>query len=162
MENQDITKTAYITGPDYDVTGLTPDVSLSSYTDSRSMDHRVGPGIRYAKNRNNFIANIFYQHSTLDGMVKGENIKRDYDHITYFLMGNVAFNPQNSIRVFITSYTQNPDVRNLQDIYDVSNAQYISKGNPNLKSSYNHRLNLHYVRSNVEKGRTFMWMFSGT
>ena len=59
------------------------------------------------------------------------------------------------------SYTHNPDVRNLQDIYDVSNAQYISKGNPNLKSSYNHRVNFHYVRSNIEKGRTFMWMFSG-
>ena len=161
FENQDISKTAYITGSNYDITGLTPDASLSSYTDSRSIEHRVGPGFRYAKNRNTFIANIYYQHSTLDGLVKGENIKRDYDHLTYFLMGNVAFNPQNSIRVFVNSYTHNPDVRNLQDIYDVSNAQYLSKGNPNLKSSYNHRVNFHYIRSNIEKGRTFMWMFSG-
>lgn len=161
MENQDITKTAYITGSDFNIAGLAPDASLSSYTDSRSMEHRVGPGFRYAKSRNTFIANVYYQHSTLDGLVKGENIKRDYDHITYFVMGNIAFNPQNSIRVFINSYTHNPDVRNLQDIYDVSNAQYLSKGNPNLKSSYNHRMNFHYVRSNIEKGRTFMWMFSG-
>ena len=161
MEDQDITKTAYITGADYDISGLMPDVSLSSYTDSRSMEHRVGPGFRYAKDRNTFIANVYYQHSTLDGLVKGENIKRDFDHVTYFLMGNIAFNPQNSIRIFVNSYTHNPDVRNLQDIYDVSNAQYLSKGNPNLKSSYNHRVNFHYVRSNIEKGRTFMWMFSG-
>ena len=161
FENQDISKTAYITGEDYDITGLTPDASLSSYTDSRSTEHRVGPGFRWAKNRNTFIANVYYQHSTLDGLVKGENIKRDYDHVTYFMMGNIAFNPQNSIRVFLNSYTHNPDVRNLQDIYDVSNAQYISKGNPNLKSSYNHRVNFHYIRSNIEKGRTFMWMFSG-
>ena len=162
MENQDITKTAYIT-PDanFDITGLVPDASLSSYTDSRSMEHRVGPGYRYAKGKNTLVANVFYQHSVLDGMVKGENIKRDYDHVTYFLMGNVAFDQQNSIRVFVSSYTQNPDVRNLQDIYDVSNAQYLSKGNPMLKSSYNHRVNFHYIRSNIEKGRTFMWMFSG-
>ena len=162
MENQDITKTAYVTGDDFNIADLTPDASLSSFTDSRNFEHRVGPGIRYAKNRNTFIANVYYQHSTLNGMVKGDNIKRDYDHVTYFVMGNVAFNPQNSIRVFINSYTQTPDVRNLQDIYDVSNAQYLSKGNPNLKSSYNHRVNFHYVRSNVEKGRTFMWMFSGS
>ena len=161
FEDQDITKTAYITGPGFDITGLTPDASLSSMTDSRSMEHRVGPGYRYAKGKNTLVANVFYQHSVLDGMVKGENIKRDYDHVTYFVMGNVAFNPQNSIRVFISSYTQNPDVRNLQDIYDVSNAQYLSKGNPYLKSSYNHRVNFHYIRSNIEKGRTFMWMFSG-
>ena len=161
FENQDINKTAYITGADFNIEGLTPDASLSSYTDSRSIEHRVGPGFRYAKNRNTFIANVYYQHSTLDGLVKGENIKRDYDHVTYFMMGNIAFNPQNSIRIFVNSYTHNPDVRNLQDIYDVSNAQYLSKGNPNLKSSYNHRVNFHYIRSNIEKGRTFMWMFSG-
>ena len=162
MENQDIDKIAYITSDgSYDITGLMPDASLSSHTDSRSIEHRVGPGFRYAKDRNTFIANVYYQHSTLDGLVKGENIKRDYDHVTYFLMGNIAFNPQNSIRIFVNSYTHNPDVRNLQDIYDVSNAQYLSKGNPNLKSSYNHRVNFHYVRSNIEKGRTFMFMFSG-
>ena len=161
FEDQDIEKTAYITGSDYNIAGLVPDASLSSMTDSRSIEHRVGPGFRYSKERNTFIANVYYQHSILDGLVKGENIKRDFDHVTYFMMGNVAFNPQNTIRIFINSYTWNPDVRNLQDIYDVSNAQYISKGNPNLKSTYNHRVNFHYVRSNIEKGRTFMWMFSG-
>ena len=160
-ENQEIEKMAYITGDNYDIAGLTPDASLSSFTNSLSMEHRVGPGFRYAKDRNTFIANVYYQYSTLDGVVKGENVKRDYNHVTYFMMGNIAFNPQNTIRIFVNSYTHNPDVRNLQDIYDVSNAQYISKGNPNLKSSYNHRVNFHYVRSNIEKGRTFMWMFSG-
>ena len=159
-EDQEIEKRAYITGPNFDISGLVPDIGLSSMTDSRSIEHRVGPGFRYSKARNTFIANVYYQHSTLDGMVKGENIKRGYDNITYFVMGNIAFNPENTIRVFINSYTWNPDVRNLQDIYDVSNAQYISKGNPLLKSTYSHRINFHYVRSNIEKGRTFMWMFS--
>ena len=157
-EDQQIEKTAYITGDNYDIAGLIPDPSLSSLTTSRSMEHRVGPGFRYAKQRNTVVANVYYQHSILDGMVKGENVSRDFDHVTYFLMANVAFNPQNSIRMFLSSYTQNPDVRNLQDIYDVSNAQYLSKGNPNLVSSYNHRFNFHYIRSNIERGRTFMWM----
>ena len=158
-EDQQIEKTSFITADDsFNTAGLTPDPSLSSLTTSTSMEHRVGPGFRYAKQRNTVVANVYYQHSILDGMVKGENVSRDFDHVTYFLMANVAFNPQNSIRMFLSSYTQNPDVRNLQDIYDVSNAQYLSKGNPNLVSSYNHRFNFHYIRSNIEKGRTFMWM----
>ena len=158
-EDQQIEKTSFITADDsFNTVGLTPDPSLSSLTTSTSMEHRVGPGFRYAKQRNTVVANVYYQHSILDGMVKGENVSRDFDHVTYFLMANVAFNPQNSIRMFLSSYTQNPDVRNLQDIYDVSNAQYLSKGNPNLVSSYNHRFNFHYIRSNIEKGRTFMWM----
>ena len=161
MEDQSIEKSSYITSDDsYNIAGLTPDASLSSLTQSLNMEHRVGPGFRYSKAKNTFVANVYYQYSQLDGMVKGENLKRDFNHVTYFLMANMAINAQNTIRLFVSSYTQTPDVRNLQDIYDVQNVQYLSKGNPNLESSYNHRLNLHYVRSNIEKGRTFMWMFS--
>ena len=160
MSDQNIEKTAYITGDDYSTEGLLPDASLSRTTDSRYITHRVGPGFRYAKNRNTVVANVYYQYSTLDGGVRGFDIKRNYNDFTYFLMGNIAINKENTIRLFVMSSTENPSVGNLQDIYDVSNAQYISKGNPDLNPAYTHRINFHYVRSNVEKGRTFMWMFS--
>ncbi len=160
-EDQQLDKRAYITDNDlYDIVGKEPNPSLSSFTTSTSTEHRVGPGYRYAKGRNTVVANLFYQHSILDAMAKGQKIGRDFDNVTYFFMANVAFNPQNTIRVFISSYTQNPDVGNLQEVPDLTNVQYISKGNKSLVSSYNHRINFHYVRSNIEKGRTFMWMFS--
>ena len=161
-EDQQINKEAYITGEDYNIAGLQPDASQSSITSSVSMEHRVGPGYRYAKGKNTVVANVYYLHSTLEAMVNNKLVKPEYSphQITYFFMSNVAFNPQNTIRIFVNSYTHNPDVRNLQDVYDVSDTRYISKGNPKLNSSYNHRMNFHYVRSNIEKGRTFMWMFS--
>ena len=160
-EDQQMDKLAYITKNDhYNISGLEPNASLSSKTLSTSTEHRVGPGYRYAKGRNTLVANLFYQHSILDAMAKGQKIGRSFDDVTYFFMANMAFNPQNTIRVFISSYTMNPDVANLQESYDLTNVQYISKGNQNLVSSYNHRINFHYVRSNIEKGRTFMWMFS--
>ncbi len=160
-EFQEIFKDSYVTGADYDITGLSPLPEISRWTQNRSTEHRVGPGYRYSKDRNTFIANVYYQYSELDGYVNYEHVDKEFNHVTYFVMGNIAFNPQNTIRVFINSYTHNPDVVNLQPIYDVSNAQYITHGNGNLNSSYNHRINFHYVRSNIEKGRTFMWMFSG-
>ena len=158
-EDQEIDKRSYLTGSDYVISGE-PDALLSSLTTSTNMEHRVGPGFRYSKQRNTFIANVYYQHSILDAMSRGQSIKRDYDNVTYFLMGNVAFNPQNTIRVFVSSYTQNPDVRNLQEVPDLTNVQFISVGNKDLRSSYTHRINFHYTLSNIEKGRTFMWMFS--
>ena len=158
-EDQSLDKSAYITAADYVAMGE-PNKSLSSYTTSTSTEHRVGPGYRYAKGRNTVVANLYYQHSILDAMAKGQKIARDFDNVTYFFMANMAFNPQNTIRVFISSYTQNPDVGNLQEVPDLTNVQYISQGNKKLVSSYNHRINFHYVRSNIEKGRTFMWMFS--
>ena len=159
MEKQMVDNKEFITASDYVTKGMTPDPNLSLLTKSDNMEHRVGPGFRYAKGKNTVVANLFYQYSVLNG----NNLDKPYvDHKpTYFVMANVAFDQQNSIRLFVNSYTQNPDVRNLQKIYNVSNAQYISQGNPNLKSAYTHRLNLHYIRSNIEKGRTFMVMFSG-
>ena len=159
FEDQWLDKLSYITNSDYDITGLTPDDDLSSATSSRYFEHKVGPGVRYAKDRNSVVANVFYQNSKLKGLVDEEPINRTYNDVTYFLMGNIAFNPQNTIRLFVTSHSENPNIRNLQSIYDVSNAQYISRGNANLDPAYTHRINLHYVRSNIEKGRTFMWMF---
>ena len=160
-EDQQMDKRSYVTDDNsYNIAGKQPNAALSSFTTSTSTEHRVGPGYRYAKGRNTVVANLYYQHSILDAMAKGQKIGRSFDDVTYFFMANMAFNPQNTIRVFISSYTMNPDVANLQESYDLTNVQYISKGNQNLVSSYNHRINFHYVRSNIEKGRTFMWMFS--
>ena len=159
-EDQQLDKRAYITSDDsYTVVGE-PNPLLSSYNTSTNAEHRVGPGYRYAKGRNTFVANMYYQHSKLEGVANQQHISDDFNNLTYFLMANVAFNPENTIRVFVNSYTQNPDVRNLQEIPDLTNVQYITQGNSKLTSSYTHRVNFHYVRSNIEKGRTFMWMFS--
>ena len=160
-EDQWLDKLSYLTNTDYDITGLTPDGDLSSTTDSRYIEHKVGPGVRFAKDRNSVVANVFYQHSTLKGLVDAEPINRGYNDVTYFVMGNFAFDQQNTLRVFLMSHSENPDIRRLQSIYDVANAQYISRGNPELNPAYTHRMNLHYVRSNVTKGRTFMFMVHG-
>ena len=126
------------------------------------MIHRVGPGFRYAKDKNNIVANVYYQRSTLDGQVENsdaEQIRHSYNDFTYFLMGQFNINRENSIRLFVRSYTQNPTVTNLQSVFDVSDAQYISSGNHELSPSYSHHMMMHYIHSNLEKGRTFMWMF---
>ena len=159
-ENQWLDKLSYVTNADYDITGVAADDNLSSTTSSQYLEHKVGPGIRYAKERNTIVANVFYQNSKLKGLVDEEQINKNYNDVTYFLMGNFAFNPQNTIRLFVMSHSENPDIRRLQSIYDVANAQYISRGNADLDPAYTHRINFHYVRSNIMKGRTFMWMFS--
>ena len=88
-----------------------------------------------------------------------EKIKHSYDNVTYFMMGQLNINRENSLRLFVSSYTDSPSVRALQSVYDVSDAQNISRGNPDLNPNYSHRVDFHYTNSNVEKGRTFMWMF---
>ncbi|MDE7450551.1 MAG: outer membrane beta-barrel family protein, partial [Alistipes sp.] len=162
-EHQERDKKSYETGEDYSIVGLLPSSSLSNSYESNYLTQRVGPGFRYSKDRNTFVANVFYQRSSLDGQVmQSDNtkIRRNYNDVTYFMMGQLNINRENSLRLFVSSYTNNPSVSQLQGIFDLSNAQNISSGNPELNPSYNHSVNFHYVNSNVEKGRTFMWMFS--
>lgn len=124
--------------------------------------HRVGPGFRYSKNKNTIVANVYYQRSSLDGNISGgqkDDIRRTFNNVTYFGMLNYAFNRENTIRMFFRSGTDAPEITQLQNIFDVSQPQYLSVGNKNLEPSFMHRINFHYVHSNLEKGRTFMWMF---
>ena len=161
--SQERDKRSYITGDDFSIAGLTPDRSLSNSYESGYLTQSVGPGFRFSKERNTFIANVYYQRSALDGQIvrdDAEKIKHAYNNVTYFMMGQLNINRENSLRLFVSSYTDSPSITDLQSVYDVSDAQNISHGNPNLKPTYSHRVNFHYTNSNVEKGRTFMWMFS--
>lgn len=161
--SQERDKRSYITGDDFSTAGLTPDRSLSNSYESGYLTQSVGPGFRFSKERNTFVANVYYQRSALDGQIvrdDAEKIKHAYNNVTYFMMGQLNINRENSLRLFVSSYTDSPSITDLQSVYDVSDAQNISHGNPNLKPTYSHRVNFHYTNSNVEKGRTFMWMFS--
>ncbi len=136
---------------------------MTSKYESGYWTHRIGPGFRYSKNKNTVVANLYYQRSQLDGSIVGgqsDEIKRKFDNFIYFAMLNYAFNKENSIRLFFRSWTSAPSVTQLQNIFDVSTPQYLSIGNKNLDPSFTHRINFHYIHSNIEKGRTFMWMFS--
>ena len=136
---------------------------MTSKYESGYWTHRVGPGFRYSKDRNTIVANLFYQRSQLNGEIVGgqsDKIGRTFNNFLYFAMINYAFNRENSIRMFFRSSTNAPSVTQLQNIFDVSTPQYLSIGNSALDPSFSHNINFHYIHSNLEKGRTFMWMFS--
>ena len=140
-----------------------PNPTMTNNYQSGYWKHNIGPGIRYSKDKNTFVASVSYQRSTLDGRIIGgqsTEVKKSFDNVTYFAMANYAFNRENTIRLFFRSSTDAPSVNQLQNIYDVSTPQYLSVGNKDLNPAFNHSINFHYINSNVEKGRTFMWMFS--
>ena len=160
---QESVRNTFNFGNDASYTNGVLDPTLSNTYTSDYTVHRIGPGYNWAKERNNFVVNLSYQYSTLDGQVqssKSQPVKRSYNDLTYFLMGNFNFNKQNSLRVFLMSSTDNPRIQQLNNILDISNMQYVSNGNENLNPAYSHRFNMHYNYTNLEKARTFMWMFS--
>ncbi len=137
--------------------------NMSQKFQSGFWNHRIGPGFRYSKNKNTVVLNLYYQRSILDGAIVGEQgdkINKHYNNFSYFGMTNIAFNKENTLRIFLRSWSDNPSVTQLQSIFDVSNPQYISIGNKALNPAFAHSISAHYNLSKVDKGITFMWMFN--
>ena len=154
-------KTTYYTDEKYDNKVKNP--NMTQEYQSGFWNHRIGPGFRYAKGKNNVVLNLYYQRSELDGAIMGEQgdkINKHYNNFSYFGMTNIAFNKENTLRIFLRSWSDNPSVTQLQSIFDVSNPQYISIGNKALNPAFVHNISAHYNLSKVDKGITFMWMFN--
>lgn len=121
--------------------------------------HKIGPGLRYSKNKTTVSANVYYDHETLSTDISGmqsDRIRRSYDYPLYFAMARWAINSENSLRVYFRSSIDAPSVTQLQGLFDVSSPRYLDVGNRNLDPSYSHSITMHYVHTNTEKGRTFM------
>lgn len=140
-----------------------PSEERSSLYNSGYLTQSVGPGINYNKDRNVFTANVQYQHARLANdqelptALAGKK-RYTFEDAVYFAMANIFFNPETSLRIFARSNTNNPSVTQLQDVVSDSDQLNISTGNPNLKPSYSHRIFSRFLRSNIEKGRTFTLM----
>ncbi len=133
----------------------------SNITNSTFMYHRVGAAYRYARRRNWTTVSLFYQYSELlnknHASPKAETY--GYHNLIYNATLQWSFDKQNSMRISFNSDVKAPNVGHLQDYYNVSNSQYISRGNAKLKPFTEHSAFIRYTRSNMEKGRTFMAMF---
>lgn len=68
------------------------------------------------------------------------------------------FDKHTNLRLRYQGYTSQPSMTNLLDITDDSNPLYITKGNPNLKPSFSHRVNLNFNSYKPEPQRG-MWVW---
>ncbi|MFR9527905.1 MAG: outer membrane beta-barrel protein [Rikenellaceae bacterium] len=165
-KEQDTEKNTYATDESYNYDAATDWQSASSnHYETTYITHQVGPGIYYSDGKSKITANVNYQLSELTGDVvlagsdtSSESIEHYFNNITYTASGQLYFNPTNSLRLRVYSKTSEPWVGRLVDAYSLSDVQYISHGNPNLVPSYNTTVRMHYIRSNIEKGSTFMIM----
>ncbi|MBO7168454.1 MAG: outer membrane beta-barrel protein, partial [Rikenellaceae bacterium] len=136
------------------------DPQYSNTQNSGYLMNRVGPGFTYSKDGTNITLKVLYQNSTLSGnriYPKAVNFgRRSFNDVTYSANFRIKIDNQNSVRIRLNSSTSNPSITNLQDVVDISNVQAVSSGNSALKPSYSHNMFTHYIRSNIEKGRTFM------
>ena len=74
---------------------------------------------------------------------------------------NYLWSRQNNININYNGRTNQPSASQLSTVEDISDPLNISYGNPDLKSTFNHNLNIEYRHSNPIKNKSYMFSTSG-
>jgi len=94
------------------------------------------------------------QSKTFIGDNKISDFTRDVVNYAPMAQFNYRWTRQHNLRLRYFGNTDQPSVTQLSPVVDVSNPLNITYGNPDLKPSFTHRMNLRYQNFNPEKNRS--------
>ena len=151
---------SYSTGADHVIDAANLNSRSSSSIEGMFLYHQAGVGYRYGRNRNWFSVSAMYQNSRLShhNLWTGESVKRIYHNPVYNATLQWSFDSSNTLRVSATSDVKEPSLWQMLDVYDVSNSQYITIGNPDLRPYTEHNYFARYTNISQRHGTTFMIM----
>ncbi len=140
------------------------DSTLSNEFENTYLQHEVGLGYRYNKDKIRIFSSFDYQISILDSdrVFPGfENTNRTFRNFVPRMVFIYDPNENTNIRIYYRGDTDAPSVRQLQDVIDNSNPIQISTGNPNLDQEYEHRLFTRIRKINPETNKSFFMYMGG-
>ena len=131
----------------------------TNYFKNKFIGQRLGTNFKYSNNGYSFQAGGAMQAGNLDNnsvrgiytaMGKDTVIKTRQSYINFFPTANFHydFSRRKNIRLSYQGRTNQPNVRQLQDVRDETNTLRTSIGNPDLKQEFNNRLNISYKSFN--------------
>ncbi len=129
---------------------------LSNDYENNFYNNRIGVSLRTTKKKYNYTVGISVQPVNL----QGKSITRDSSYKTIkranvFPIARLVYNFSRT-KTLNASYNGNanqPSFSQLQPVQDFTNPQSTTVGNPNLKPSINHNLNLSYNNFNFVTGK---------
>ena len=152
----------------YDIEGSTNtlNATLSNMYESLYLYHKLG--VNYKLNRQNysFTLGTSLQQSDLNGEVWLRNMegKQEIDRDFYNLLPtarlNYDFGSNRRLNFNYETLVQEPSLRQLQPVPDISNPLNVYIGNADLIPSYMHQLRLHYNSFDAGTMRSFFGMLS--
>lgn len=141
---------------------LQPDTTLSSCYENLYMTHDVGLNMRHVTDK----YNLSYGVSLLPQRSETNNIfgpNMDRGKITQDVLNwspnlnfRYRFTKQESLRVRYRGRSSAPSIDNLQEVISKTDPQNIRYGNPGLKPSFSHNVNIDYNRFNIDTRRSFI------
>lgn len=141
------------------------DSLLSNTFDNRYTTQRGGVSYRIrSKSGLMFSTGVDFQHANLysQQLFPGSN-KVDNSFFNLLPNAMLMYRKQGgaNLRLFYRASTQEPSINQLQNVINNSNPLFMSAGNPDLKQSYRHMLNIRFNTTNAS-GHNLFVLLSGT
>ena len=128
---------------------------ISTIFDADYKTHRMGVQYKYGKGKTTLTGGLHYQLVDYVGTYfepNSETVHQRYGDVVYSLVTNIAFSPISRLKIDAVSSLSNPTPIQLQSVLNTSSSQFLRIGNPNLKQSYLHRINLNWLYTLPQKG----------
>lgn len=120
--------------------------SLTNNFQNTNLSDRIGTNFRVVKKKYNYQLGFAVQQTTLESnnLSKKTLLSQKYTNLFPTASFNYQFARSRSLRINYRGRTNQPNVNQLQDVTDISNYPYISKGNPTLKQEFSNNIMLSY------------------
>ena len=146
---------------DVDWASLQPDTTLSSCYENLYMTHNIGLNMRHIGEKYNLTygVRVIPQHSETNNifgpnMDKGK-MTQDVVNWSPNLWFRYRFTKHENLRVNYRGRSSAPSIENLQDVISMTDPQNLRYGNPTLKPSFSHNVNIDYNRYDTASRRSF-------
>lgn len=137
------------------------DKLYSRLNDNNSTNQNFGINLRTRKEKYDYTVGFnVHPSSSVRKTFIGDSLISDItQNVTNYSPSghfNYRWSRQQNLRFTYNGNTSQPSVNQISPVVDVSNPLNIRYGNPNLKPSFSHRLNLRYQHSIPEQNRFYM------
>jgi len=130
--------------------------SLSNKYTSSFSTHTIGLNYRYTAKTLNYSVGVTGQPNVLTGAYEGraDKISRTGFNISPLARFDYTPSPKTTFSLVYSGNSNAPDFNQLQPVADTRNLQNVIIGNPDLKASFNHTVNLSYRSVSLDNGST--------
>jgi hypothetical protein len=153
------------TGNDRKTYLINPSTNTSTYIDSLSniydndyITHRLGVNFRTTEKKYNYTVGLAVQPATIrSNTYTGSKTSYTQNLVNYYPVIRFAYNysKSRSLNVNYNGSTSQPSFTQLQPVRDISNPQYITIGNPELRPEFTNTLSVRYNNFDLISGNVF-------
>jgi hypothetical protein len=137
--------------------------SLSTVYTSRFVSHLLGVNFRYGSQDLSYSLGMTAQPNLLTVENESPRSKIRHDGFNVAPVANVSYNltERTNLNLIYNGSSTAPNFAQLQPVPNTRNLQNVVIGNPNLRSTFNHTVNLSYQNTNPANGRAIMLGLNG-